>query len=94
LNIQAPLGWARVQTTNEAGRPYPSLAFDDSEVFASDALNNVPRWKESTLDQIVGRLARVEVEVGSGRLYAIRFAGEVVVGVDEQAGERTPNQNR
>lgn len=84
LNVQSPHGLARVQVTTPEGNPIPGYTFEECEGLTGDETAWVPRWSgKKTMPELANRTIRIEVELFSARLYAIRgqfaplVAGEV-----------------
>ena len=51
----------------------PGYSFEDCIPFSGDDINWTPTWKDGkTLDALSGRAIRIEVQLNSSRLYAIR----------------------
>jgi len=82
LNVQAQGGEVRVQVTDSLPRsgifttPPTALegySFEDSISFSGDDINWTPTWRDGkTLDALSGRSIRIEVQLNSSRLYAMR----------------------
>ena len=53
--------------------PLEGYTFEDCEPFSGDDVDWTPRWKGGkTLSQLAGKALRLEVQLDSSRLYAIR----------------------
>ena len=81
LNVQSQGGEARAQVTDPAGAPLEGYAFGDCEPFSGDDTAWQPNWKDGKmLDALSGSAIRLEVELKSARLFAIRGDFEPVFG--------------
>jgi hypothetical protein len=84
LNVQGHGGEVRVQVcdpgrvigqnpTRSATAPLEGYSFEDCEPFSGDDATWMPAWKNGrTLSQVSGKALRLEVQLDSARLYAIR----------------------
>lgn len=73
LNIDATHGRVRVKVIEARGKPIDGFEFDDCVPFSSDSVDYIPQWKNGRkLDQLSGRMLRIEIEMTSAKLYAIR----------------------
>ena len=83
LNVQGQGGDVRVQVTDSLVRtgpgpspkvtPLEGYSFADCEPFSGDDTAWIPTWKNGkTLDALSGTAVRLEVQLNSARLYAIR----------------------
>jgi len=82
LNVQAQGGDVRVQVTDSPSRSgifttppnvISGYSFDDCIPFSGDNIDWRPTWKDGkTLDALSGKAIRIEVQLNSSRLYAIR----------------------
>ena len=74
INVNCPYGRIRVQIIDETGKPMPGFTYDDCTPFPGDALFWEPEWNGKKFgDCKVDRKRRnIEIELVSGRLYAIR----------------------
>ena len=83
LNVQAQGGDVRVQVTDSPPRnrvifttpptAIPGYSFEDCIPFSGDDINWTPTWRDGkTLDALSGRSIRIEVQLNSSRLYAMR----------------------
>jgi hypothetical protein len=84
INAQAPHGQARVRVTDSKGATIEGYGFEDCEPLKTDDVAWKPTWKNGkTLGGLGTRTLRIEVELMSARLYALRgrfaplVAGEV-----------------
>lgn len=84
VNAQAPHGQIRVRVTDAKGTTLEGYDFNDCEPLESDDVAWKPVWKNGkTLSSLGTRTLRLEFEMMSGRLYALRghfaslVAGEV-----------------
>ena len=96
LNVQAQGGEVRAQVcdqgrmvgqnpTRSATDPLEGYTFDDCEPFSGDDTAWTPTWKNGkTLSQMAGQALRLEVQLDSSRLYAIR--GDFVPMLGRQRG--------
>jgi hypothetical protein len=84
LNVQAQGGDVRVQVcdagqrtgenpTRSATSPLPGYTFAECEPFSGDDTSWTPRWRDGkSLSDLAGTSVRLEVQLNSARLYAIR----------------------
>ena len=73
LNVQSQGGYARAQITDHEGVPLGGYKFEECETFTGDNTAWKPAWKGGkTLTTLANKTIRVEVELGSARIYAIR----------------------
>ena len=73
LNVQAQGGHVRAQVTDIAGEPLDGFSFDDCVPFSGDDTAWAPTWQDGRrLAAHANSLLRIEVELKSARLYAIR----------------------
>lgn len=96
LNVQGQGGQVRVQVcdtgrvvgqnpTRSATSPLEGYTFEDCEPFSGDDVAWTPTWKSGkTLSQMAGKALRLEVQLDSSRLYAIR--GDFVQMLGKQRG--------
>ncbi|MFH1616437.1 MAG: hypothetical protein ABIG61_15290 [Planctomycetota bacterium] len=103
LNAQCPHGCIRVQISAPDGKALPGYTFDDCIPFTGDDLFHSVKWKNGKdvgdVSNIVKQqsehaefpYAHIEVELTSGRLYAIRGDFELKVGSgSKEAGLTQP----
>jgi len=73
LNVQAQGGHVRAQVTDIAGEPLDGFSFDDCVPFSGDDTAWAATWQDGRrLAANANSLLRIEVELKSARLYAIR----------------------
>lgn len=73
VNASAPQGEVRFQLTDMESRPVRGFTFEDSVALTSDdSLDFKIRWKESNVEDVVGKIVRLEVQMRHARLFAIR----------------------
>ena len=73
LNASCPSGWSRARVTDAKGEPMPGYGFDECRAFSGDSTEWTPTWRSGrTMDELRGRMVRLEIEIENGRLYAIR----------------------
>jgi hypothetical protein len=73
VNAQAPHGQVRVRVTDTLGAPLAGYDFEDCDPLKTDNVAWKPTWKNGrTLDSLGTRTLRIEVELTSARLYALR----------------------
>jgi len=73
LNIQSQGGEARVQVTDPTGASLEGYSFGDCEPFSGDDTAWQPVWKDDkTLQALSSTAIRLEVELKSARLFAMR----------------------
>lgn len=77
LNVSSQGGSARAQVTDQVGTPLEGFTFEDCKPFSGDDTAWSPEWRSGKrMGSLRGQFIRVEVELNSARLYAIR--GEYV----------------
>lgn len=73
INIQCPSGDARVQISDDSGKPLEGFSFDDCVPFTGDDLFWEPQWTSGkSLSDVLRQPVRIEVQMYRGRLFAIR----------------------
>ncbi len=73
LNVSSPGGSVRAQVTDQVGTPLEGFTFQDCQPFSGDDTEWTPVWKdEKKMATLGGQFLRVEVELNSARLYAVR----------------------
>ncbi|MBI3941371.1 MAG: hypothetical protein HY326_00025 [Chloroflexi bacterium] len=73
LNVQSQGGGIRVQVTEPTWTPIEGYTFEDCRPFSGDDTASEPVWQGGrTLQLLSGRVIRLEIELHSARLYAIR----------------------
>ena len=75
LNLQNPLGEARVQILDADNKPVPGFSFDDCLPLRGDDIRLPVRWRaHADLSAVMdGRRIALEIRFTSGRLYAINL---------------------
>jgi hypothetical protein len=88
LNVQGQGGEVRAQATDAAGVPLKGYTFQNCDPFSGDQTDWVPAWKDGMkLQAQSGKVIRIEVQLQSSRLYAIR--GDFVPLIGAQVGRFT-----
>ncbi len=74
LNLDAKGGLARVRVVKANGEDLPGFGFDDSIPLSdADSIAWTPQWKTGNrLQNLAGTMVRIEVEMTSARIYALR----------------------
>lgn len=72
INVNAPYGKARFQVLNTAGETLDGFSYHDSEAFSGDKIEHEPRWKNNSLNSILGESVMLGIELTEAKLYAIR----------------------
>lgn len=73
LNVDALGGQARVQVIGARGDSLKGYSYDDCVPLSKDDTAWTPLWKDGrTMAGLAGRMVRVEVELRSARLFALR----------------------
>ncbi len=73
INASAPHGAVRFQLTDMESQPIEGFTFDDSIAMeADDALDFSVRWKANRLDDVIGKIIRLEIRMQHAHLFAIR----------------------
>ncbi|MBX7207429.1 MAG: hypothetical protein K1X78_03870 [Verrucomicrobiaceae bacterium] len=72
LNVAADFGEVRWQITDVKSKPIDGLSFEDCVPLRnSNAMHHVIAWKSTTLDALVGKVVRLEIEFRQANLFAI-----------------------
>lgn len=72
LNAAADFGEVRFQITNVKSQPLPGMSFQDCVPMRNtNSLKHEMKWKNSTLDSLVGQAVRLEIEFRQTNLFAI-----------------------
>lgn len=71
LNANASLGEISVQLSDWEERPIPGYTFEDCLPFCGDSVRHAMAWKGHDLEELVGRIIRVEVKFRMSIIYAI-----------------------
>ena len=72
LNIAAAFGEARFQITDVKSQPFEGLGFEDCVPLRNGSSSrHVMKWKKASLDSLVGKVVRLEVEFRQANLFAI-----------------------
>jgi len=73
LNAAAPYGEIRFQVTDLSSKPLPGYTFDDCQAMREeDALERPIRWRDKRLDELVGKVVRLQMTFRNARVYALR----------------------
>lgn len=73
MNAEAPYGEIHYQLTDVESKPIEGFAFEDcAPLKAGDSLDWRLAWRNNQLDQLVGKVIRLEVKLRAARLYAFR----------------------
>jgi hypothetical protein len=73
VNAQSPNGRVRVRVTDPKGEPLAGYDFGDCEPLTGDETAWQPKWKNGkTMGMLGTRTLRLEIELTSARLYALR----------------------
>ena len=73
INASAIQGEVRFQLTDMESHPVEGFTFEDSiPLSTSDSLKFPLRWKAARLDEVAGKIVRLEVSMRHARLYAVR----------------------
>ncbi len=73
INGSSPRGEVRFQLTDMESRPVAGFTFEDSvALMADDSMRFTVRWNKGRLEDIVGKIVRLEVQMRHARLFAIR----------------------
>ncbi len=69
------IGTLRVALCNEAGRPIPGFAFEDSDLIYGNEINHVAAWHgRSDVSQLAGQPVRLRIRLHDADLFSFRFA--------------------
>ncbi len=73
LNVSCQGGQVRAQITDQIGTPIEGFTFEDCQPFSGDDTAWTPVWQTGKkLDSLTAQFIRVEIELDSARLYAVR----------------------
>ncbi len=73
LNVASQGGRVRARVTDPMGAPLEGYGFEDCQPFSGDDTAWTPAWKDGRkLSALSERFLRLEIELDSARLYAIR----------------------
>ncbi len=73
MNAAAPLGEVRYQLADLDSRPIEGFTFDACEPLQTeDALSYPLRWRNRSLEDVVGKIVRLQVTMRHAQLYAFR----------------------
>jgi hypothetical protein len=73
VNASAPHGQIRFQLTDMESRPVQGFTFEDSEALTSnDSTSFAVRWSSTRLDEVRGKILRLEVQMRHAHFFAIR----------------------
>jgi len=84
INFRAPFGTVKVQLTGEDAKPLSGFSFDDCIPLTGDELEAPVRWKEKSLEEVIGKWLRLEFEFYQAELYAYRWHCHVHYALDEK----------
>jgi len=74
-NAQADFGEVRFQITDMESRPVEGYTFEDNLPLAGgDSLKHKIAWRDKTLDDVLGKVVRLQIRLRNARLYAIHGA--------------------
>ena len=73
LNVASQGGRVRARVTDEMGTPLEGYGFEDCQPFSGDDTAWIPVWNDGRrMAALSDRFLRLEIELDSARLYAIR----------------------
>ena len=73
LNVASQGGRVRARVTDPVGTPLEGYGFEDCQPFSGDHTAWIPVWKDGRkMASLSGRFLRLEIELDSARLFAIR----------------------
>jgi hypothetical protein len=73
MNVEAPFGEVVYQLLDLKSEPIEGYTFDDCvPAQRVDSFNHALRWREKGLDEMIGRIVRLEVKLREARLCAFR----------------------
>tara|TARA_R110002049_G_scaffold305056_2_gene501048 strand:- start:13598 stop:15214 length:1617 start_codon:yes stop_codon:yes gene_type:complete len=73
MNASAPTGEVLVQLTDIESRPIEGFTFEDFAVLKhDDQIRFLLSWKNGKLQDLLGKIIRVEIRMRSSRLFALR----------------------
>lgn len=71
FNINAACGFARFGIMEKSGDFVEGFSFDDCLRFTGDEVEVTPRWREHSLDELLGKQVRIAVELNGAVLHAL-----------------------
>ena len=74
INVSCRYGEMRVQLCGTMNNPIPGFTFADCVPFRGDELAYVPKWKTRSMDETLGKLFNMEIELHNGCIYGISGA--------------------
>jgi len=92
INANACLGGVTVAVLDSAGKPYEGFSHDDCEELRfEDLVDSTVRWKNASLDSLVGKTARFEVVLNNSILFSLSYDGSPgPLGVSKQPSYHKP----
>ena len=78
MNCDAELGGKRgelkVRVVDAARGPLPGFGYEDSVAFSGDSTAHEMRWREKLIDELRGRVVRLEFFLTKADLYTFQAA--------------------
>lgn len=75
MNAEGKYGEVRFQITDEKSQPVDGFTFDEcAPLRDEDSLSWELKWKEARLEDVVGKVIRLEVTFRNARIYSLTAA--------------------
>jgi hypothetical protein len=75
MNASAPFGMVRYQITDEKSQPIEGFTFEDCiPLRDNDSLDYPMQWKNRKVNDLLGKVIRIEIEFYNARIYSLTAA--------------------
>lgn len=84
LNASAPFGEVRYQVTDEKSQPIEGFTFADClPLRTDDQLKFQMRWKQASVNDLAGKVVRIEIEFQNAQVYSLTCAYHMLDAEDQ-----------
>ena len=74
VNVDAHAGSMQVRVSDELRKPIPGFNYDDVPAFTGDKVAHEVKWGDKSLDDLNGKVIRLEFLLKDADLYTFRAA--------------------
>ncbi len=76
VNVDASKGEMRVRVSDELRKPIPGFDYSDAPAFSGDSVAHQVKWNGKSMNDLKGRVVRLEFHLRAADLYTFRAGGE------------------